>query len=361
MIREPKGLSMNLRFKTMWYVALALVAAAVATARTFPGPLGASSVRAAEQQEQKKADKLPPLTVDSSAPLLLDEGTKPAGDKAVAPSVAENAACYVCHSNYQEEELVTLHAAGDTGCIDCHGKSYKHRNDENNTTPPDVMFPREKIEDACGKCHETHNAPAARVIARLRERMPRLTEVEQATCTDCHGHHRLARRTVRWNRTTGELLAANSGAPAQSATPRLDALKALAGTWVTADEQGQATDQVVAIYRVTAANTAVVEVLFPGTDHEMVTVYHQDGDDLFLTHYCAAGNQPRMKCRASASADPRIFEFEFVDATNMRSLQEPHMHAATLTIVDAQHLQAKWQGYADGKPAEPHTFNLVRQ
>jgi hypothetical protein len=37
------------------------------------------------------------------------------------------------------------------------------------------------------------------------------------------------------------------------------------------------------------------------------------------------------------------------------------MHATTLTIIDPQHIQAKWQGYAEGRPAEPHTLDLVRR
>ena len=67
----------------------------------------------------------------------------------------------------------------------------------------------------------------------------------------------------------------------------------------------------------------MVEVLFPGSEHEMVTVYHQDGDDLLLTHYCSARNQPRMKC--NGEAEPNLLRFEFVDATNMRSTNDPHM------------------------------------
>jgi hypothetical protein len=110
---------------------------------------------------------------------------------------------------------------------------------------------------------------------------------------------------------------------------------------------------------VTAAGSAVAETLFPGTPHEMITMYHLDGDRLRLTHYCAAGNQPRMKCRAGA--DPQQLVFEFVDATNMRSMQDSHMHAATLTIIDPQHIQARWQSYAEGKPTEPHTLDLVRR
>ena len=47
-----------------------------------------------------------------------------------------------------------------------------------------------------------------------------------------------------------------------------------------------------------------------------------------------------MKCRASTDAPPGVYEFEFVDATNMRSIQDPHMHAGKLKIIDPQHMQA---------------------
>ena len=49
------------------------------------------------------------------------------------------------------------------------------------------------------------------------------------------------------------------------------------------------------VYKLTGAGSALVETQFPGTGHEMVSVYHLDGDDLRMTHYCAAGNQPRVK------------------------------------------------------------------
>jgi hypothetical protein len=359
-ISEPQDESMKLRYRTTWYLVLALVAVAVAATRTARPPLWESPVRAAEQQDEQKPGKLPPLTIDADSPLMLDEAKKQAkDDKPVAPSVAENAACFVCHDNFQDEELVTQHAIGDTGCVDCHGKSYDHRNDENNITPPDVMFPRDKIEASCVECHDTHDAPALDVIARLDEHMPRVTDRRDITCTDCHGHHRLGQRTVVWDRATRELLTGKQDAPAKKTVPTIDSLKALVGTWVRADEHGQPTDQVVSTYRVTAAGTAVVEVVFPGTDREMMTVYHQDGDDLMLTHYCAAGNQPRMKCRAGS--DPNQLVFEFVDATNMRSMRDRHMHAGTLTIVDPRHIQATWQGYAEGAPAEAVTFDLVRR
>ena len=148
------------------------MAAAAAVAVHPRQPLWDSPLQAAQPQDEKKPGKLPPLTIDDDCAAAAGRRSAAAeGQQAVAPSVAENEACYVCHTNFQEEELVTQHAVGDTGCVDCHGKSYDHRNDENNITPPDIMFPRDKIEESCVKCHDTHDAPAAKVIARLQERI----------------------------------------------------------------------------------------------------------------------------------------------------------------------------------------------
>src|ERR1700739_676546 len=60
---------------------------------------------------------------------------------------------------------------------------------------------------------------------------------------------------------------------------RLEALKQMAGDWVEVGKDGKPTDKIVSSIRVTSAGTAVLETLFPGTNHEMVTMYHLDGDD----------------------------------------------------------------------------------
>ena len=80
-----------------------------------------------------------------------------------------------------------------------------------------------------------------------------------------------------------------------SAAQRFAALKKLAGDWVAVGKDGKPTEQVFSSFRVTAAGTALHETVFPGSDHEMITIYHLDGDDLILTHYCTFGNQPRMR------------------------------------------------------------------
>ncbi len=35
--------------------------------------------------------------------------------------------------------------------------------------------------------------------------------------------------------------------------------------------------------------------MYPGMEHEMTNMYTLDGNTLVMTHYCAGGNQPRMR------------------------------------------------------------------
>jgi hypothetical protein len=164
--------------------------------------LGTAADQAVERP--KKTAGPPPLVVDKDAPLLLDAGEKPAAKPTRAAS--ENQACFVCHANYQEEPLAALHARKNIACSKCHGDSFPHRNDENNTTPPDVMYPLDAIVAACRECHKTHDAAPEEVVARWLERCPQKTDPKMLVCTDCHGRHRLKVRTVRWDKKTRKLI-----------------------------------------------------------------------------------------------------------------------------------------------------------
>jgi len=169
-----------------------------------PAAAEAAEPKAAQPAEKPKA--LPALKVDRSAPLLLDEpAEKKVATKGKGPK-ADNHACHVCHTNYQEEWLAVTHADNNVGCVKCHGESIAHRNDENNITPPDTMYPASGIESACVECHETHNVPARKILARFTERRLDTKSPDQIICTDCHGTHRLNNRSVRWDKKTGKLL-----------------------------------------------------------------------------------------------------------------------------------------------------------
>ena len=130
----------------------------------------------------------------------------------------------------------------------------------------------------------------------------------------------------------------------------LEKMKKLAGTWLAADKDGKPTEQVVSIIKVTAGGSAVHETLFPGQPHEMVSIYTVDGPDLIMTHYCVLGNQPRMKADPKSPANQ--IRFQFAGGSNLDPKKDKHMHAATLTIVDDDHIEIAGVGWEGGAPAK---------
>ncbi|MBV9124066.1 MAG: hypothetical protein JO112_11965, partial [Planctomycetes bacterium] len=143
--------------------------------------------------------------------------------------------------------------------------------------------------------------------------------------------------------------------------PALERLKKLAGTWVEADKDGKPTNKVVSVIQVTAGGSAVLETIFPGQPQEMLSVYHQDGDDLVMTHYCVLGNQPRMK--ADPMTPKNQLHFQFAGGTNLDPAKDMHMHEGTLTFIDDDHIEFSGVAWVNGKPMEDHcgTMKLVRQ
>src|SRR5262245_58555096 len=135
----------------------------------------------------------------------------------------------------------------------------------------------------------------------------------------------------------------------------LEPFKQLAGEWVGKEVKGpHEGKEVRAVYKVNSGGSAVVEALFPGGDHEMVTLIHPDGNDLVLTHYCMMGNQPQMK--APGKADGNKVAFKFVRATNLKSDNDPHMHDVTFTFVDRDTYRSEWTFFKDGKPGGTAVF-----
>jgi hypothetical protein len=168
--------------------------------------LAAGLTGSVNSAEEKKSGP-PPLKIDKSAPLLLDEPAKPATEDKQKGPKADNQACFVCHTNYQDEPLAVSHANANVGCVKCHGQSLPHRNDEDNITPPDTIFPTAKIDKACqSTCHEGHDVAAAKVVAKWQERCAQRLDPKLVVCTDCHGAHRLKLRTVRWDKETKKLI-----------------------------------------------------------------------------------------------------------------------------------------------------------
>ncbi len=138
--------------------------------------------------------------------------------------------------------------------------------------------------------------------------------------------------------------------------PGLERLKKLTGSWqADTKEMGKVT----VTYRLVAGGSTVMETIMPGTDHEMVTMYHLDGEDLILTHYCMLGNQPRMK--AQKDSKHGTIDFRCVGGSNMKCPADAHMHSALFTFVDADHLTTEWSLMKDGKVDHSMKFEYARQ
>ena len=157
--------------------------------------------------------------------------------------------------------------------------------------------------------------------------------------------------------------AAQSSAPKSDAQKSFDQLKTLAGTWhatVTTDppvkEMGNGAIGDVSLRVTSRGNALVHEMGEAGKDDPTkydhpVTMFYLDNDRLLLTHYCDAGNRPRMAARVSP--DGKTVEFDFLDVAG--STKYGHMQHAVFTLIDANHHTEDWTYLMPGdKPMRAH-------
>ena len=144
-------------------------------------------------------------------------------------------------------------------------------------------------------------------------------------------------------------LAQTPGTPEKVApsTETFQKLKSLAGEWEGQANEGGQVIPAITSYRLVSDNSVLLNDLAPGTPHEMVTMFHLDGNELLATHYCAAHNQPRF--RFVPSPEPNVVAFEFKDATNLTSSTAPHMVGVKLTFIDPNHHLEDWTFLANGR------------
>jgi hypothetical protein len=160
---------------------------------------------------------------------------------------------------------------------------------------------------------------------------------------------------------------AKPAAPSE-ADKSFDTMKSLAGKWlggVTVDppqhEMGNANMEVS--LRVTSRGNALVHEMKGATDPDdpnkydhPVTMMYRENDQLLLTHYCDAGNRPRMA--GKVSPDGKKVEFEFLDISGSNKFG--HMNHAVFTVIDANHHLEDWTYMTPGdKPIHAH-FDLQR-
>jgi len=110
-------------------------------------------------------------------------------------------------------------------------------------------------------------------------------------------------------------------------------------------------------FKVTGGGSTVMSEIYGKED--MISMFHLDGANrLLLTHYCAAGNQPRMQ--ASVSSDGKTITFNFVDATNLATPDAGRMQSMVLTLIDDNHHTEDWTFVDHGKEMK-ESFDLRRK
>jgi hypothetical protein len=145
--------------------------------------------------------------------------------------------------------------------------------------------------------------------------------------------------------------------PASEAQQRelLDRVKTLEGTWELADHEGE---PMLTVFKVSSAGSAVREIMLPGSGHEMTNMYHMDGPTLVMTHYCAVGNQPRMRAHA---ADGDSITFRFDSVTNRTSADQTYMGEMRLVFVDKDTIREEWMHFPRGDGEGQAIFELKRK
>ena len=133
-------------------------------------------------------------------------------------------------------------------------------------------------------------------------------------------------------------------------------LKALTGNWVGTTSDGRSVE---VEFRETSAGSALMSEIKGDGKHHMISMFNLDGPNkLVITHYCSAGNQPRMV--AAPSSDGKTFTFTFVDGMNIPDADSGHMQTVAFAVTDASHHTETWT-YIDHGKTHDMVFDLHRK
>jgi len=126
----------------------------------------------------------------------------------------------------------------------------------------------------------------------------------------------------------------------------------LVGSWRAAAPDNRT---ILTRYRLVSRDTALVESFTGASGRETLSVYHRDGRGLMLTHYCAQGNQARL--RATEASREKVV-FSFVDATDVHDGEGVMRTLAFTFTKDGFDLESVYRS-AEGKD-DASTLHFVR-
>jgi hypothetical protein len=156
-------------------------------------------------------------------------------------------------------------------------------------------------------------------------------------------------------------LAASSGEYQMGAVTHskdFEKMKELVGVWEGTTDMGKGMVAIKATYELTSAGNAILERLFVGLPHEMVTVYYDYNGKLTMTHYCSLGNQPHMELMNSGENNMLFVLSE--KNPNLSSLKEIHMHSLNISFDGKDNITQTWSLYEEGEKKTDSVIKLTR-
>ena len=139
----------------------------------------------------------------------------------------------------------------------------------------------------------------------------------------------------------------------------LERMKQLAGNWEGEGDFGKGIEKVKANYRLTSANSTIIETFHMGMPQEMVSVYHDDKNKkLTMTHYCAVANQPKLVLTELGNNKVKM---DLSSDSDIDVAHEMHIHSFTVEFEGPDKMIHRWTSYAEGKKAQVVKVVFTRQ
>jgi hypothetical protein len=156
-----------------------------------------------------------------------------------------------------------------------------------------------------------------------------------------------------------------------------DWLRQLEGEWALSPaerQEGKATQrpEVAAMlgtgqlgmsFKLVGRGSTVQEDLLPGTERQMVTMYHcKDAScsAVKATHYCAKQNQPEFLASMESTPDRLVFECDM--STELCQSWDDHIHKITHELsADGTHLRAVYSSFMNGEHSKDTIFHFDRK
>ncbi len=124
-------------------------------------------------------------------------------------------------------------------------------------------------------------------------------------------------------------------------------MKLLVGDWEGEIDMGKGPEKFDAKYRLTSGGSAIVETIFEGHPHEMVTIYHDDSKKrLTMVHYCAEHNQPKM---VLTKMEGNRIELDLAPDSDLDAAHDNHMHSVAIEKTGPAQMTQHWTHFKEGE------------